>query len=123
MRQPRSPSPCLDVRSLVLNKKFITHTSFNILAKKIVTLLQSNENDNHLRFNEVQDKAKRPPQLDKLFPKINDCLEQGDYRPSRHAIERELERKIDLLDVLCVLKNGYHEKQKTSFDVAFQTWK
>lgn len=71
----------------------------------------------------MKDRAKRPSQLDKLFPKIRDCLDKGLYRQSKHAIERELERKIDLLDVLYVLKNGYHENQKTSFDEAFLTWK
>jgi hypothetical protein len=71
----------------------------------------------------MKDRAKRPSQLDELFSKIHYCLEMGLYRQSRHAIARELERKIDLLDVLYVLKTGHHEKQKTSFDEAFQTWK
>lgn len=71
----------------------------------------------------MKDKAKRPSQLDELFPKIQDCLDKGLYRQSKHAIERELEREIDIPDVLYVLKNGYHEKQKTSFDETFQTWK
>lgn len=71
----------------------------------------------------MKDKAKQPFPLDELFPKIRHCLDMGLYRQSKHAIERELERKIDLSDVLYVLKNGYHEKRKTSFDEAFQTWK
>lgn len=71
----------------------------------------------------MKDKTKRPPQLDELFPKIRNCLDKGLYRQSKHAIERELERKIDLPDVLYVLKNGYHDKRKTSFDEVFQTWK
>lgn len=71
----------------------------------------------------MKSKNKKPDPLEELFPKIRDCIEQGLYRQSKHAIERELEREIDLLDVLYVLKNGYHEKQKTSFDEAFQTWK
>lgn len=71
----------------------------------------------------MKDKANRPSQLDDLFLKIRHCLDMGLYRQSKHAIERELERKIDLPDVLYVLKNGYHEKRKTSFDEAFQTWK
>jgi len=72
----------------------------------------------------MTDKAKRsPPPLNEIFPKIRDCIAKGLYRQSMHAIERELERKIDLPDVLYVLKNGYHEKRKTSFDEAFQTWK
>lgn len=69
------------------------------------------------------DKSKRPAQLEELFSKIRECIEKGSVRQSKHAINREIERNIDLPDVLYVLKNGYHEKQKTSFDEAFQTWK
>lgn len=58
-----------------------------------------------------------------FLPWIRACIELGRYRQSKHAIDRELERTIGLPDVLYVLKNGYHEKQKTSFDEAFQTWK
>ena len=71
----------------------------------------------------MKDKAKRTLQLNELFPKIHDCLDQGLYRQSKHAIERGLEREIDIPDVLYVLRNGYHEKQKTTFDEIFQTWK
>ncbi len=71
----------------------------------------------------MKGKVKRPAQLEELFPKIRHCLDMGLYRQSKHAIERELERRIDLPDVLYVLKNGYHEKHKTSFDEAFHTWK
>lgn len=66
---------------------------------------------------------KRLTQLEELFSKIRGCIDQGLYRQSKHAIDRESERQINLPDVLYVLKNGYHEKQKTSFDEAFQTWK
>ena len=68
----------------------------------------------------MKDRTKRPSQLDVLFPKIRECIDMGLYRQSKHAIERELERKIELPDVLYVLKNGYHEKQKTSFDRHFK---
>jgi hypothetical protein len=71
----------------------------------------------------MKDKLKRPSQLDEIFPKICDCIDKGLYRQSRHAMDREIERRIELPDVLYVLKNGYHEKQKTSYDEAFQTWK
>lgn len=71
----------------------------------------------------MTDKAKRPSPLDDLSLKIRHCLDTGRYRQSKHAIERELQRKINLPDVLYVLKNGYHEKRKTSFDETFQTWK
>lgn len=68
-------------------------------------------------------KTKRPSQIDELFPKVRDCIEKGLYRQSKHAIDRKIERDIDLLDILYVLKNGYHEKQKTYFDETFQEWK
>lgn len=71
----------------------------------------------------MSEKFKRPPQLSELFPKIRHCIENELYRESRHARERLVERNIELPDILFVLKNGYHEKQKTSFDESFQTWK
>jgi hypothetical protein len=71
----------------------------------------------------MRDKSKRPPQLDELFPIIRDCIDKGSYRQSKHAIDREMEREIDLMDVLYVLKTGYHEKQKTTYDDIFHTWK
>lgn len=71
----------------------------------------------------MPEKSKRPPQLSELFPKIRFCIENELYRESRHAMERQVERDIELPDILFVLKHGYHEKQKTSFDETFQTWK
>lgn len=71
----------------------------------------------------MKEKPNPPPQINELFPKIIHCLERGLFRQSKHAIERESERKILLPDVLYVLKTGYHEKRKTAFDEIFQTWK
>lgn len=71
----------------------------------------------------MKNTPKRPAQIDELFPKIRRCIDNGLYRQSKHAFDRELEREISLPDVLFVLKTGYHEKPKTSFDEAFQTWK
>ena len=71
----------------------------------------------------MKEKAKRPPQLTELFPKIRNCIEKEQYRETRHARDRKVERDIGLSDVLYVLKNGYHEKQKTSFDENFHVWK
>lgn len=45
------------------------------------------------------------------------------YTRTKHALQRQSERKIDLPDVLYVLKSGYHEKRKTSFDESFNAWK
>lgn len=71
----------------------------------------------------MKDRQIRPSQLEELFPKIRDCIENDRYRLTRHAIDRKTERNIELPDVLHVLKSGYHEKQKTSFDEIFKTWK
>ena len=40
-----------------------------------------------------------------------------------HALERQNQRLVDLKSVLCVLKNGIHEKDKDLFDVKRQMWK
>lgn len=71
----------------------------------------------------MKDKAKRPPQLNELFPRIRNCIEKEQYRESRHARDRKTERNIALSDILFVLKNGYHEKKKTSFDENCYAWK
>lgn len=65
----------------------------------------------------------KPAQIDNLFPLITQCIEQGKYFLSEHAIQRLDERDISVNDVEYVLKNGYHEKKKTSFDEIFRTWK
>lgn len=68
-------------------------------------------------------KDQRPPQIKDLFVTIRNCISNGKYRQSTHALDRERERGIDLPDVLYVLKNGYHEKEKTSYDEIHKTWK
>lgn len=64
-----------------------------------------------------------PPPLEKLREKICECIKNDKYRQTLHALHRESERSIDLVDALYVLKTGRHEKNKTSFDDIFQTWK
>lgn len=66
---------------------------------------------------------KRPPQLKDLLKKVYECIEHGNFSQSRHAIQRQTERNIELEDALYVLKTGYHEKAKTTFDEIFQGWK
>jgi hypothetical protein len=68
-------------------------------------------------------KPEKVPQFSDLMPRIHRCVEKGRYRQSIHALERLHERDIDFMDALYVLKNGYHEKPKTTFDEAFQNWK
>lgn len=53
---------------------------------------------------------------------IRACIEEGRYLDTRHAQERQSERKMNRLEVLYVLKNGHHEKKKDKFDVVHQAW-
>lgn len=68
-------------------------------------------------------KQKKPGQIDHLLQVIRECVKQGKYILTEHAIQRLHEREISLNDAEYVLKNGYHEKKKTSFDESFRTWK
>lgn len=53
---------------------------------------------------------------------INQKLASGNYRISKHAIEQQAKRKIDLPDILNVLKYGVHEVEKTTL-TSNQIWK
>lgn len=65
----------------------------------------------------------RPEKMKNVFEKIKYCLESGKYILTKHALERQSQRSINLPDVLHVLKNGREEKNKSSFDEAQNTWK
>lgn len=49
-------------------------------------------------------------------------IKNGKYRLTKHAAEEQAKDEIDLQDTLHVLKTGFHENKKTSFNNAFQTW-
>lgn len=46
-----------------------------------------------------------------------------DFIDKANTLLREDYKEQSIPDVLYVLKHGYHEKRKTSFDEKFQTWK
>lgn len=46
----------------------------------------------------------------------------GNYRLTKHAADEQANDKIDLQDTVHVLKTGFHEKGKTTFNNAFQNW-
>jgi len=71
----------------------------------------------------MKKKLKKPDQIPHVLEVIRSAIENRKYFQTTHALERLDQREIDLFDVLYVLKNGYHEKRKTSFDEAFQKWK
>jgi hypothetical protein len=65
----------------------------------------------------------RPEKLKNPLNKIRDCIENGKYILTVHALKRQNERLITLPETLYVLKNGHEEKRKTTFDEERCTWK
>jgi Domain of unknown function (DUF4258) len=77
----------------------------------------------HLILDLSVAKQKRPSQIKNLQAEITACIDKQRYMQSRHAVQRQTERNIELVDALHVLRHGYHEKRKTFFDEVFSAWK
>jgi hypothetical protein len=60
--------------------------------------------------------------IDDLLEKIRSHIDDRRYRVSEHAISRQQLRSLKLPDIIKVLRNGFHEKEKTLFNTKFQTW-
>ena len=65
---------------------------------------------------------KRPPKTTGLKDKILTCLDTGAYKDTSHAIIRKHQRRVSLPDIIYVLKNGWHEKQKDEFHPEHDDW-
>jgi hypothetical protein len=68
-------------------------------------------------------KKKRPEKLNNVLDKVKASIACGNYRLTSHALDRQTERAINLPETLHVLKTGFEEKAKTSFDEQQNTWK
>ena len=53
---------------------------------------------------------------------IHACIEDGRYLDTRHAWERQDERRINRPEILYVLKRGHHEKSKDKFNEFHHAW-
>ncbi len=60
--------------------------------------------------------------IDNLLERIHQCIESRNFRFSKHAVDRGHSRDLSVPDVIHVLLNGRHEKDKTVFNNARQTW-
>lgn len=67
--------------------------------------------------------VKRPEKLKNILEKIRECIEREKYLFTNHALERVLERGIDIQTTVYVLLNGHEEKMKTKFDHEKNSWK
>ena len=65
---------------------------------------------------------KRHPKISNLMLEIHQCLDQGRYLDTRHAFERQIQRNISRIEIIQVLKRGYHERQNDHFDEAYNAW-
>jgi hypothetical protein len=61
--------------------------------------------------------------IEDILSTVRACILTRRYRITNHAQERQEQYKITLPNLLFVLSNGYHEKDKTLFDSSFQSWK
>lgn len=66
---------------------------------------------------------KRQKRQDNLLLKIRECIDSDNYILTKHALERQGERAINLTETLYVLKNGFEDKRKTCFDEVNNKWK
>lgn len=62
------------------------------------------------------------PKKENLLARIKKCIDNDNYIITNHAIKRQDERSIVLADILYVLRNGFHEEDKTLFNVKYQSW-
>ena len=66
--------------------------------------------------------ASKPQKVAKLIEVIAQHLDTGRYLDTVHATQRRNEREITRSEILHVLRHGYHEKSKDTFEEAFNAW-
>ena len=58
---------------------------------------------------------RRPAKVTDVLERVHKHVEDGTYLDTRHASKRKAEREITLLEVLHVLRRGFHEKRKDEY--------
>jgi hypothetical protein len=66
--------------------------------------------------------VKRTSKVENLLERVRSCIESGRYLDTVHAAVRKGERGITRPEILYVLKHGYHEKYKDSYNEHYKTW-
>ena len=67
-------------------------------------------------------RSTRPAKVDDVLGRVRQHVDNGTYLDTRHASQRKDERAISLLEIVHVLKGGYHEKRKDQFKPEFNDW-
>src|ERR1700680_1391339 len=65
---------------------------------------------------------KRPSKISGVLKKARECIDNGRYYDTSHAVLRKAQRQISLTHILYVLKYGYHEKQKDQYKPEHSDW-
>lgn len=65
---------------------------------------------------------RRPPKVADVLALVRKHLDDGTYLDTRHATERERQRRITLPEILKVLRRGYHESRKDEFKDLYDAW-
>ncbi|MFC1611550.1 DUF4258 domain-containing protein [Myxococcota bacterium] len=70
----------------------------------------------------MKKRSTRPAKVSDVLGRARRHVDEGTYLDTRHASQRKEERAIPLLEIIYVLKNGYHEKRKDEFKPEFNDW-
>jgi len=61
--------------------------------------------------------------IEDILNEVRRHVESRKYRITNHAQERQEQHKVTLPNLLYILSNGFHEKDKTLYSNEFQAWK
>ena len=67
-------------------------------------------------------KRQRPSKIADLMDTIWEALDSGRYVDMVHAQERQLQRNITRPEYTYVLRHGYHEARKDTFEEPYNAW-
>lgn len=57
-----------------------------------------------------------------VISNVRKCIASGDFLDTRHSTDRENERNITRSEIVCVLKNGWHERSKDEYKERYKAW-
>lgn len=67
--------------------------------------------------------AKRPAKLADVLAAVRAAVDSGNFLDTVHANQRQQQRSITRPEYLYVLKYGYHEKAKDTYEDLYGAWK
>ncbi len=67
--------------------------------------------------------VQRLPKLGELIEKLRTAAETGEWRLTKHAEQRMIERDVVLPEVENVLLNGYHKPKKDEWNAEWKAWR